>query len=146
GDVDRAKSWIEDAVGNGATLAYGNEAENGVLKPTILLNVASSEKISCQEAFAPVVHVNSFENFTEAIRQVNDSEYGLQAGVYTSNLQRAFQAVKQLHVGGVMVNDIPTFRVDHMPYGGVKLSGMGREGIKYAVEEMTELKLVSFKL
>lgn len=146
GDVDRAKSWIDDAVSNGANLAYGNETEKGVLKPTILLNVASNEKISCQEAFAPVVHVNSFENFTDAIQYVNDSEYGLQAGVYTSNLQRAFQAVKQLHVGGVMINDIPTFRVDHMPYGGVKLSGMGREGIKYAIEEMTELKLVSFKL
>ncbi|WP_442594193.1 aldehyde dehydrogenase family protein [Neobacillus sp. D3-1R] len=146
GDVDRAKSWIEDAVGNGATLAYGNETDKGVLKPTILLNVPSTEKISCQEVFAPVVHVNTFNDFSEALEKVNDSEYGLQAGVYTSNLQRAFQAVKQLHVGGVMINDIPTFRVDHMPYGGVKLSGMGREGIKYAIEEMTEIKLVSFKL
>jgi acyl-CoA reductase-like NAD-dependent aldehyde dehydrogenase len=145
-DVTRASSWIEEAVKNGATLALGGSGENGVLKPSILLNVHPTEKISCQEAFAPVVHVNSFENFTEALKQVNQSQYGLQAGVYTSNLQHAFQAVKDLHVGGVMINDIPTFRVDHMPYGGVKMSGMGREGIKYAIEEMTELKLVSFKL
>lgn len=145
-DVTRASSWIEEAVNNGAKLVLGGMEENGVLKPSILLNVPPTEKISCQEAFAPVVHVNSFENFTEALELVNQSDYGLQAGVYTSNLQHAFQAVKSLHVGGVMINDIPTFRVDHMPYGGVKMSGMGREGIKYAIEEMTELKLVSFKL
>ncbi|HLO11831.1 MAG TPA: aldehyde dehydrogenase family protein [Pseudoneobacillus sp.] len=145
-DVERATSWINEAVNQGATIAYGGDGKEGVLKPTILLNVLATEKISCQEAFAPVVHVNSFDCFTEAINHVNDSDYGLQAGVYTSNLPHAFQAVKQLHVGGVMINDIPTFRVDHMPYGGVKLSGMGREGIKYAIEEMTELKLVSFKL
>jgi acyl-CoA reductase-like NAD-dependent aldehyde dehydrogenase len=145
-DVERAKSWMDEAVENGAEMVYGGHVEEGVLKPTILLNVPSTEKISCQEAFAPVVHVNSFENFKDAIELVNDSEFGLQAGVYTSNLHYAFQAIKGLHVGGVMINDIPTFRVDHMPYGGVKMSGMGREGIKYAIEEMTELKLVSFKL
>lgn len=145
-DVKRAKSWIDEAVANGAKVAYGSHAGARIMKPTILLNVPRNEKISCQEAFAPVVHVNSFEDFNEAITEVNNSDYGLQAGVYTSNLPHAFQAIKQLHVGGVMINDIPTFRVDHMPYGGVKMSGMGREGIKYAIEEMTELKLISFKL
>lgn len=145
-DVKRAKSWVEEAVANGAKVAYGSHAGARMMKPTILLNVSSEEKISCQEAFAPVVHVNSFEQFTDAIKEVNNSDFGLQAGVYTSNLPRAFQAIKELNVGGVMINDIPTFRVDHMPYGGVKMSGMGREGIKYAIEEMTELKLVSFKL
>ena len=145
-DVKRAKSWIEEAVANGATIAYGGHAGARIMKPTILLNVSAAEKISCQEAFAPVVHVNSYEHFTDAIDLVNDSDYGLQAGVYTSNLHHAFQATKQLNVGGVLINDIPTFRVDHMPYGGVKMSGMGREGIKYAIEDMTELKLVSFKL
>lgn len=145
-DVKRAKSWIEEAVANGAKVAYGSQAGARMMKPTILLNVERDEKISCQEAFAPVVHVNSFEQFKDAIDEVNDSDFGLQAGVYTSNLPHAFQAIKQLNVGGVMINDIPTFRVDHMPYGGVKLSGMGREGIKYAIEEMTEVKLVSFKL
>jgi acyl-CoA reductase-like NAD-dependent aldehyde dehydrogenase len=145
-DVKRAKSWVDEAVTNGAQVAYGSHAGSRMMKPTILLNVPQGEKISCQEAFAPVVHVNSFEQFDGAVAEVNHSEFGLQAGVYTSDLKRAFQAVKQLHVGGVMINDIPTFRVDHMPYGGVKMSGMGREGIKYAVEEMTEIKLVSFKL
>jgi acyl-CoA reductase-like NAD-dependent aldehyde dehydrogenase len=145
-DVKRAKSWVEEAVSNGAKVAFGSQAGARMMKPTILLNVSRDEKISCQEAFAPVVHVNSFEHFTDAIEEVNNSDFGLQAGVYTSNLPHAFQAIKELNVGGVMINDIPTFRVDHMPYGGVKLSGMGREGIKYAVEEMTELKLVSFKL
>jgi acyl-CoA reductase-like NAD-dependent aldehyde dehydrogenase len=145
-DVKRAKSWVDEAVANGAKVAYGSHAGARMMKPTILLNVSHNEKISCQEVFAPVVHVNSFEQFEEAIVAVNHSEFGLQAGVYTTHLPRAFQAIKQLHVGGVMINDIPTFRVDHMPYGGVKMSGMGREGIKYAVEEMTEIKLVSFKL
>jgi acyl-CoA reductase-like NAD-dependent aldehyde dehydrogenase len=145
-DVKRAKTWIEEAVANGAKVAYGSQAGARMMKPTILLNVSSTDKISCQEAFAPVVTVNPFEHFTDAIDQVNDSDFGLQAGVYTSNLNHAFQAVKQLEVGGVIINDVPTFRVDHMPYGGVKMSGMGREGIKYAMEEMTELKLVSFKL
>jgi acyl-CoA reductase-like NAD-dependent aldehyde dehydrogenase len=145
-DVKRAKSWVEEAVANGAKVAYGSHAGAKMMKPTILLNVPRDEKISCQEAFAPVVHVNSFEQFKDAIEEVNHSDFGLQAGVYTSNLPHAFQAIKELNVGGVMINDIPTFRVDHMPYGGVKMSGMGREGIKYAIEEMTELKLVSFKL
>jgi acyl-CoA reductase-like NAD-dependent aldehyde dehydrogenase len=145
-DVKRAKSWVEEAVANGAQVAYGSHAGAKMMKPTILLNVSSDDKISCQEAFAPVVHVNSFGQFTDALKEVNNSDFGLQAGVYTSNLPHAFQAIKELNVGGVMINDIPTFRVDHMPYGGVKMSGMGREGIKYAMEEMTELKLVSFKL
>jgi acyl-CoA reductase-like NAD-dependent aldehyde dehydrogenase len=145
-EVKRAKAWIEEAIANGARLAYGSESRERILEPTILLNVSSNEKISCQEAFAPVVHVNPFEDFSEALNLVNESEYGLQAGVYTNNIQHAFRAIKELEVGGVMINDIPTFRVDNMPYGGVKMSGMGREGIQYAVEEMTEQKLVSFKL
>ncbi|MBT2677845.1 aldehyde dehydrogenase family protein [Bacillus sp. ISL-35] len=146
GDVQRAKSWIQDAVGNGAELVLGGESEQQVLKPTVLLNAKPTDKISCEEVFAPVVHINTFQDFDEAINQVNESQFGLQAGVYTNDLQKAFRAARNLHVGGVMINDIPTFRVDHMPYGGVKQSGTGREGIKYAVEEMTELKLVSFKL
>ena len=95
---------------------------------------------------SPVVSVNSYKTWDEAISLVNDSEYGLQAGVYTTNIQRAFEAADRLEVGGVIINDIPTFRVDNMPYGGVKNSGVGKEGIKYSTEEMTELKFVSFKL
>ncbi|MCM3664354.1 aldehyde dehydrogenase family protein [Mesobacillus subterraneus] len=145
-DVTRAKSWIQTAVENGAELALGGDSEQQVLTPTVLLNAKPTDKISCEEVFAPVVHINTFSEFDEAIARVNESQFGLQAGVYTNDLQKAFKASKALHVGGVMINDIPTFRVDHMPYGGVKMSGTGREGIKYAIEEMTELKLVSFKL
>ncbi|WP_264738286.1 aldehyde dehydrogenase family protein [Cytobacillus firmus] len=145
-DTYRAQTWIESAVKSGAELALGGKAENNTLHPTVLLNVDKSEKISCEEAFAPVVHINSFSSFEEALALVNDSDYGLQAGVFTNDVNKAFKAAKELHVGGVMVNDFPTFRVDHMPYGGVKMSGMGREGIKYAVEEMTEMKLISFKI
>jgi acyl-CoA reductase-like NAD-dependent aldehyde dehydrogenase len=145
-DVTRAKSWIQTAVENGAELALGGDSEQQVLNPTVLLNAKPTDKISCEEVFAPVVHINTFNEFDEAIARVNESQFGLQAGVYTNDLQKAFKASKALHVGGVMINDIPTFRVDHMPYGGVKMSGTGREGIKYAIEEMTELKLVSFKL
>ncbi|MCS0672090.1 aldehyde dehydrogenase family protein [Cytobacillus firmus] len=145
-DTDRARSWIESAVKSGAELALGGKAADNTLYPTVLLNVDKSEKISCEEVFAPVVHINSFSSFEEALALVNDSDYGLQAGVFTNDVNKAFKAAKELHVGGVMVNDFPTFRVDHMPYGGVKMSGMGREGIKYAVEEMTEMKLISFKI
>lgn len=145
-DIERAKSWIRSAVENGAELAIGGNSTGNTLYPTVLLNVGNSEKISCEEAFAPVVHINSFSSFEEALALVNDSDYGLQAGVFTNDVNKAFKAAKELHVGGVMVNDFPTFRVDHMPYGGVKMSGMGREGIKYAVEEMTEMKLISFKI
>jgi acyl-CoA reductase-like NAD-dependent aldehyde dehydrogenase len=145
-DIERAESWIRSAVENGAELAIGGNSTGNTLYPTVLLNVGNSEKISCEEAFAPVVHINSFSSFEEALALVNDSDYGLQAGVFTNDVNKAFKAAKELHVGGVMVNDFPTFRVDHMPYGGVKMSGMGREGIKYAVEEMTEMKLISFKI
>ncbi|MBT2640219.1 MULTISPECIES: aldehyde dehydrogenase family protein [unclassified Bacillus (in: firmicutes)] len=145
-DVTRAKAWIQDAVESGAELVYGGDSERQILKPTVLLNAKLTDKISCEEVFAPVVHINTFLEFADAIAKANDSKYGLQAGVYTNDLQKAMQAAKKLHVGGVMINEIPTFRVDHMPYGGVKMSGTGREGIKYALEEMTELKLVSIKL
>ncbi|MDF1509869.1 aldehyde dehydrogenase family protein [Robertmurraya sp. DFI.2.37] len=144
---NRVLAWIESAINNGAKLALGGRSgANGLLQPTVLLDVSREEKISCEEAFAPVVHINQVASLDEAIGLVNHSKYGLQAGVFTKDVGRAFQAARELHVGGVMINDFPTFRVDHMPYGGVKLSGMGREGIKYALEEMTELKLISFKL
>ena len=145
-DVTRAMAWVQDAVENGAELVYGGESNKQILKPTVLLNAQLTDRVSCDEVFAPVVHINTFKEFDDALAKVNDSRFGLQAGVYTKDLQKAFKAAKILHVGGVMINDIPTFRVDHMPYGGVKMSGNGREGIKYALEEMTELKLVSIKL
>jgi glyceraldehyde-3-phosphate dehydrogenase (NADP+) len=103
-------------------------------------------RISWLEAFAPIVVVYPYEDFDEALEGVNNSVYGLQAGVFTSDLNKAFRAYEALDVGGVIVNDIPTFRIDHMPYGGIKESGFGREGLKYAIEEMTELKLMAVNL
>lgn len=145
-DTNRALEWINSAVSRGAQLALGGNTENGILQPTVLLNVHEQEKVSCEEVFAPVVHINSFSQLEDAVNMVNTSKYGLQAGIFTQNIQHAMQAAKKLEVGGVMINDFPTFRVDHMPYGGVKESGTGREGIKYAIEEMTELKLITIKL
>lgn len=144
-DVERAVSWIEEAKNGGATVALGGRADGNVVEPTVILNAAPDMKVSCQEVFAPIVLINPFRSMEEAYDLVNDSAYGLQAGIYTDNVHTALEAADRLHVGGVLINDIPTFRVDNMPYGGVKESGTGREGIKYAVEEMTEMKLVVFK-
>ena len=141
-DVKRTLSWIEEAKGQGAIIATGGESEGNILQPTVLLNVKPEQKVSCQEVFAPIVSIMKFTSIQEAFDQVNDSKYGLQAGIYTENIHVALQATQKLHVGGVIINDIPTFRLDHLPYGGVKESGMGREGLKYAIEEMTEMKLV----
>ncbi|MBI2264719.1 MAG: aldehyde dehydrogenase family protein [Armatimonadetes bacterium] len=145
-DVDRVLSWIQEATEHGAKVACGGTAEGTLMRPTVLTGVGPQEKISSMEAFAPVVVINPFKELAEAIEGVNNSRYGLNAGVFTQNLQHAFEAVRKLQVGAVLINDTPTFRVDHMPYGGVKESGTGREGIRYAIEEMTELKLASFKL
>ncbi|UCZ54883.1 aldehyde dehydrogenase family protein [Bacillus shivajii] len=144
-DKDRVLSWVDEAEKDGAQLITGGNVHQNIVEPTILANVPTHVKVSCEEVFGPIVTINSFQTWEEAIELVNDSDFGLQAGVYTNDLKKAFYASEELEVGGVMINDIPTFRVDHMPYGGVKKSGTGREGIKYAIEEMTELKLVSFK-
>jgi acyl-CoA reductase-like NAD-dependent aldehyde dehydrogenase len=143
-DVERTLSWIEEAKQQGATVATGAVCEGNILAPTVILDADPAMKVSCQEVFAPIVLINKVQSVREAIELVNDSRYGLQAGIYTDNIHTALEAAELLHVGGVMINDIPTFRVDQMPYGGVKESGMGREGIKYAVEEMTEMKLIVF--
>ena len=141
----RAIEWIEEAVSQGAEIAYGGTVENDLLLPTVLLRVHPEVRVACKEVFAPIVMINPVADMEEAIHEVNRSDYGLQAGIYTQQLQTAFHAAEKLEVGGVIVNDIPSFRVDHMPYGGVKQSGIGREGIKYALEEMLETKLVVFK-
>jgi acyl-CoA reductase-like NAD-dependent aldehyde dehydrogenase len=142
GEAERAQSWIEEAKGNGAVIMTGGKLRNGILEPPIITTAASSLAVSCQEVFAPVVVVNKAASIEEAVERVNDSRFGLQAGIYTNHVQHALYASRKLHVGGVIINDVPTYRVDQMPYGGVKESGTGREGIKYAVEEMTEMKLV----
>jgi glyceraldehyde-3-phosphate dehydrogenase (NADP+) len=112
----------------------------------VVVKAGPELKVNRQEVFAPVVTVQTYRDFDEALRAVNDSSYGLQAGVFTSDVKRIFQAYEELEVGGVMVNEVPTWRIDPMPYGGVKQSGFGREGLRYAIEEMTEPKLLVINL
>lgn len=141
-EKERITNWINEATSAGAHIRSGGNTKASILQPTVLTDVDNSLKVSCQEAFAPIVIINKISSVSEGIELVNDSIYGLQAGIYTQNINEAMKAADLLEVGAVLINDIPTFRVDHMPYGGVKESGTGREGLKYAVEEMTELKLV----
>ncbi|WP_340009157.1 aldehyde dehydrogenase family protein [Paenibacillus sp. FSL K6-0276] len=146
-EVNRMQMWVDLAVSRGAQVIIGGKAHNSrIFKPTILTNVASDEPVSCEEVFGPIVTVSPFGKLEQAIEEVNHSRFGLQAGIYTNDIHSAMQAAVQLEVGGVMINDFPTFRVDNMPYGGVKESGFGREGVQYAVEEMTEIKLITINL
>lgn len=142
-ELARILEWLEEAKSIGARIETGGEVVNGTcLAPTVLSGVTRDMKVVCSEVFAPVVTVMPFEEFDEALEMANDSVYGLQAGVYTNDIGKAFKAIKRLDVGGVIINDVPTFRVDHMPYGGNKQSGLGREGVRYAMEEMTNIKMV----
>ncbi|MBP1931921.1 aldehyde dehydrogenase family protein [Ammoniphilus resinae] len=145
-EAERVENWLNEARNSTANIVYGGNREGGILHPTVITEVKPTMAISCKEAFAPIVSIVPYDSFDQAIEYVNDSDYGLQAGVYTTSIGQAFDAIRKIEVGGVIINDIPSFRVDQMPYGGVKNSGTGREGVKYSVEEMTELKLVSFKL
>jgi acyl-CoA reductase-like NAD-dependent aldehyde dehydrogenase len=141
-EQDRAKAWIDEAVEADVQLVTGGTIENDLLLPTVLVGVAPHLKVSCQEVFAPIVSINAIQSVDEGITAINDSRYGLQAGIFTNDIATAMHASKKLHVGGVLINDIPTYRVDQMPYGGVKESGNSREGLRYTIEEMTEMKLV----
>ena len=142
----RAASWIDEAVAGGAKLHVGGARQGAVLQPTVLTNVRADMKVSCQEVFAPVVIVEPYDDFVDAIVRVNDSPFGLQAGVFTRDSKLLFSAFENLEVGGVIAGDISAFRVDHMPYGGVKDSGIGREGLRYAIEEMTEPRILVLNL
>ncbi len=144
--ADRVVSWIEEARGAGAELLTGGGRKGSLVEPTVLEGTDAAMKVGCREAFGPVVTLDAYDDFGKALERVNASCYGLQAGVFTEGLRRAFEAYRGLEVGGVIVNDYPTFRVDHMPYGGVKESGLGREGVRYAVEEMTEPRLLVLNL
>ncbi|SDN58316.1 Acyl-CoA reductase [Psychrobacillus sp. OK028] len=141
-EQERALSWVKEAVEQGSNIVSGGTIEKGIFLPTILTNVSATSKVSCQEVFAPIVLVNRISSIDEGIAAINDSDFGLQAGIFTNDILTAFKASKELEVGGVMINDIPTYRVDQMPYGGVKDSGTGKEGLKYTIHEMTETKLV----
>jgi glyceraldehyde-3-phosphate dehydrogenase (NADP+) len=141
-EAERAEGWIREAVAGGAKLLIGGQRAGAVLQPAVLTATTAEMKVNCREIFAPVVTVTPFDGFDTALRMVNDSAYGLQAGIFTREAEAAFRAFERLEVGGVMIDDVPTWRVDHMPYGGVKESGIGREGLRYAIEEMTEPRLM----
>jgi len=141
-EAARVEAWVAEAVAGGATVLRGGTRVGECLHPTILANTTPSMKVEGQEVFAPVVTLNAYDDFEEALRRVNDSKYGLQAGVFTRDLARIQRAFDALEVGAVLANDVPTWRADRMPYGGVKESGSGREGPAYAMEEFTEPRLL----
>ncbi|MBU6198835.1 MAG: aldehyde dehydrogenase family protein, partial [Xanthomonadaceae bacterium] len=138
----RLDGWIAEAVKAGARILCGGKRSGAMLEATVLENVDPKQKVSCMEAFGPVALLQKYKNFEDAIRIVNDSEFGLQAGVFTFDVRKAMRAWDELDVGGVVIGDVPSFRVDNMPYGGVKDSGLGREGIRYAIDDMTEIRLM----
>lgn len=141
----RAKEWVDEALSAGAQVLAGNRIDGNFVFPTVLTNTRGEMKVVSEEVFAPVVVIEPYTDFDEALARVNNSRYGLQAGVFTKDLSLANRAFETLEVGGVIIGDIPTWRVDHMPYGGEKDSGAGREGLKYAIEEMTQLRLLVIK-
>lgn len=141
----RLKKWVDKAVKKGAKVLVGNELEGVLFHPTLLENVPKDCEIYKDEAFGPVVVLEKYKNFEDGLAKINDSRFGLQAGVYTQNLNHMLKAWDELHVGGVIINDVPTFRVDNMPYGGVKDSGLGREGIQSAITDMQEERLLVIK-
>jgi glyceraldehyde-3-phosphate dehydrogenase (NADP+) len=140
--ASRTKRWVDEAVQLGGRVVAGGTQDGAFFAPTVLENVPVEAQVCSNEAFAPLVVVFPFSDFSDAIRQVNDSFFGLQTGVFTNDLGHAWQAFNELEVGGVIVNDIPTYRIDHMPYGGVKDSGLGREGLRWSIEDMTELRIM----
>ena len=141
-EAQRLKGWIDGAVKRGAKCLTGGKLEGAMLEPVVLENVGLDTEFNCEEAFGPAVALYKFRDFEEALRQVNDSKFGLQAGVFTNDVRKSMRAWDALHVGGVVINDVPSWRVDNMPYGGVKDSGLGREGIRFAIEDMTEIRLL----
>ncbi|NWG20569.1 MAG: aldehyde dehydrogenase family protein [Chloroflexi bacterium] len=145
-ETERVAAWLDEARAAGAECLVGGSIQGGVVAPTVVVRASPELRVNCQEIFAPVVTVQTYATFEEALAAVNNSDFGLQAGVFTRDVARIFQAYETLEVGGVIVNDVPTWRIDPMPYGGVKHSGFGREGLRYAIEEMTEPKLLVINL
>jgi len=143
-EAERAGQWIDEAVRGGAKLLCGGGVNGAMMEPAVLTGTSPEMKINCLEAFAPVVTISVFDDIGDAIRAVDDSEFGLQAGIFTNDAAVIERAARDIEVGGLMVNEAPTYRVDHMPYGGVKLSGTGREGVRFAIEEMMESRFIAY--
>ncbi|MBK8913869.1 MAG: aldehyde dehydrogenase family protein [Phycisphaerales bacterium] len=142
--AQRAADWLAEAVAGGGRVLCGGACQGALFEPTLVEGVPPTAKLACEEVFAPIAILDEFSDFDEALRRVNASRFGLQAGIFTGSLPHALQAHRELHVGAVILNDVPTTRVDAMPYGGVKESGAGREGVRFAIEEMTELRTLVF--
>ena len=142
GSLERIATWVDEAVAQGAEVLTGGRRDDPFYAPTVLARTSPEMKVRCEEIFGPVTTVSSYQTFEEAIAEVNNSRYGLQAGVFTRDIDRAFQAHREIEVGGVIVNDQSAFRADQMPYGGSKDSGFGREGLRFAMEEMTEPRIM----
>jgi acyl-CoA reductase-like NAD-dependent aldehyde dehydrogenase len=141
GSADKVMAWIEEAQSEGARVMCGGKRRtNNIIEPTLLDNIKHTMRVSCQEVFGPVATVETYRDYDQALSVANDSDFGINCGVFTDNTQKAFKAFEVLDVGCVVINDYPTFRIDRMPYGGVKQSGYGREGVQYTMEEMTEIK------
>jgi acyl-CoA reductase-like NAD-dependent aldehyde dehydrogenase len=140
--ADRAERWIHDAIKEGARRLTGGRREGRLVWPTVLTDTRPDMAVMCHEAFAPLVSIVRYGTFEEGLSLLADTPYGLQAGIYTNDLRKAFEAVRRLDMGGIMVNDTSLFRADHMPYGGNRMSGIGREGVRFAIEEMTSLRMV----
>ncbi len=144
--AEKAEEWVKKAIDKGAKVLPELKREGSFLYPVLILDAPEDSEVCAKEAFAPLAVCNSFETEEELVEKVNNSEYGLQCGVLTSDIERAIKLAKEIEVGGVIINDIPSFRVDHMPYGGVKGSGMGREGPRYAIRDFVEEKIVVIKV
>ena len=144
--AEKSHGWVMEAVNAGARIAWGGNRNGTMFHPMILTDTSPGMRVDCQEIFAPVITVSAYDDFDEAIARANKTDFGLQSGVFTQNVNRVMKAFESVEVGGLQVNDVSTFRVDHMPYGGVKGSGVGREGPRYAIEEMTEMKLMVLNL
>jgi glyceraldehyde-3-phosphate dehydrogenase (NADP+) len=142
-NAERIEEWLEEAKAAGATVLTGGERDGNLWRPTVVEGAPEDARVSCEEVFAPFVGLHRFSDVGEAIDAAGRSEFGLQAGLFTNDMRIVDEAFDRINVGGLMVNDVSTFRIDHMPYGGVKSSGSGREGLRYAIEEMTELKLLA---
>jgi glyceraldehyde-3-phosphate dehydrogenase (NADP+) len=141
-DAIRVEGWINEAIADGAKLLCGGNRNGSFIEPAVLTNTKRTDKVNAEEVFGPLVVVEPYQDFAEAVDRVNDSRYGLQAGVFSNDQQKVEYAFEHLDVGGVIVNDVPTFRSDAMPYGGVKDSGLGREGVRFAMAEMSEMRLL----
>lgn len=144
-EAERIESWVQEAEAGGARRLVGGQRDGAVYYPTLLDKTTPSMKVMSQEVFAPVASLFTCSDFEQSLTEANATGFGLQASVFTRDIQRVLHAIRRLEFGGVIINDMPGFRVDHMPYGGNKQSGLGREGVRFAVEEMTNIQTVAIR-